>query len=692
MKNRSMRARIYAPALFLISLAAFSVLANEATLSPVFITGSRFASSPQVIPIAAEVITSNDIQNSSATTLAEVLGKVGGVHTRSSFTGIPDSSIDLRGFGVAGDQNTLVLINGQRLSENEGTSARLSSIPLNSIERIEILRGSGSVLYGGGSTGGAINIITRTPDVNGVSGASSALFGSYNLQDYRTRIQAANGDWGLSLNGQKYKTDNYRHGNQASLESLNGEIRNGGLKNYLAFRFGADDQRSNLPGVRKINLATGANQFISDPRGVTTPNDNSNSKTNYLSLHGERHFQNMIVALDVGRRNKNRNSFGTFENNRGTSKAITDTQITNFSPRLLLNSPLYEMKNTLTVGADWSSWSYGNNAVGTGIAQSLVEIGSQNNRAFYIRDELNLTDKTRLSFGLREETVSQNNNYSGRDLWASSTAVRSTQHKLTAHEFALQKTFNDGLSLYGRMGESFRVANIDENRCDLYVSRCADQLKPQTSKDQEIGIQWKSKITNLKLSVFKNNINNEIHYNPFSSRNMNLSPTVRSGVELAGKMVISKNFEIAGRYSRTEARFKSGLYQSFETNDNSFTPFSIDLTGKTVPLVPRDRLSINMNWKMTEDSRMTLFANHVGSQRYDNDQANNSKKMPDYLTADIKFTHLLGAWRLNAGLNNIFDKDFFAYGVANVSGTSSLRYNVYPEARRNGYISAEYRF
>jgi outer membrane receptor for ferrienterochelin and colicin len=120
--------------------------AQSYELNTVVVTATRFDSEPDKSPVASQIITAEDIQFSSANTLSEVLNKLGGVHTRTSFTGIPDAAIDLRGFGASGDQNTLILLNGQRLSENEGIAARLSSIPLNAIDRIEILRGSGSVL------------------------------------------------------------------------------------------------------------------------------------------------------------------------------------------------------------------------------------------------------------------------------------------------------------------------------------------------------------------------------------------------------------------------------------------------------------------------------------------------------------------------------------------------------------------
>lgn len=693
MKNRILRARRLVPAFSILSLAVNAVLAQGVDQNAMVITGSRFESSPQDKPIAAQIITADQIRESSATTVAEVLGKLGGVHTRINFTGIPDSSVDLRGFGMTGDQNTLVLVNGQRLSENEGVSARLSSVPLNSIERIEILRGAGAVLYGGGATGGTINIITRAPLEDGVSGAGAVSIGSYNLQDLRASMQAKNGDWGVSLNGQKYKTDNYRYGNRAELESLGGEIRHGGKQDFIALRFGADDQKSSLPGVRKINLVTGVNQFLTDPRGVTTPDDYLNSKTDHFSIHGEKHLDDLVVALDVGRRNKERSSFGTYEGNIGSSVANANSHITTASPRLLWTIPVYGLKNSLTLGADWSSWSYDSNTVGTGTAQSLMETGKQQNRAFYFRDELFLTSKTRVSFGVRDEKVQQNNNYSGNDSWSNtSTSIRSTEHHLSAHEFAIQQSLDAGYSLYGRAGRSFRVANIDENRCDLYATPCAPMLKPQTSRDQEVGAQWQSHGSSIRVSLFRMNITDEIHYNPIASSNINLSPTEHTGFELEGKLPLSKTLDVGGRYTRTKARFTDGVYSGYESNDYSYSPFSESIAGKDVPLVPKDRLSASLNWKMSAATRLTFFSNYVGSQRYDNDQANQFQKMPNYVTADIKMSHLMGALRLSAGINNLFDKAYYSYGVTNVSGAVPVRYNVYPESRRNGYVSAEYRF
>ncbi|HCY64345.1 MAG TPA: TonB-dependent receptor [Oxalobacteraceae bacterium] len=654
-----------------------SSLCAEPSLAPVVVTATRFQSEAASHPIAAQVITAEDIRNSSATTVSEVLNKVGGVHTRISFTGVPDAPLDLRGFGMTGDQNTLVLLNGQRISENEGTPARLSAIPIDSIERIEILRGAGAVLYGGGATGGTINIITRSPVTQGVSGNVLALAGSYGLRDARGSVQVGSGTWGVRLNAQHYEKDGYRANNRAELDTVSGELRFGGQDEFISFNFSADDQKSRLPGIR-----TEA-QLASNPRGATTPDDFMNSDSRIYSLRGEKRIGDVTLALDIGHREKDRRSFGSIAG-VGTSLADTDVDVTTVSPRLLWKSRLAGVDNRLTVGVDWSDWSYTNRTVATGWLSSQNEVGNQENRAIYFRDEMLFATGTRLSLGARREIVEQDD--------ADSITPRprtSVKHRLLAHELSLQQELGAGYSAYGRVGKSFRVATIDENRCQF--APCAPGLlKPQRSSDREIGMQWSGKGTSLRAGLFDMDIKDEIHYNAYSGNNSNLSPTRRRGLALEGKLAIGKSVDLAAHYTRTQSRFRSGTFTGFD-GDLGFAPFNANVAGKDVPLVPKDRLGLNLGWQATAATRLAFNVTYVGSQRYDNDQANRFRRMPGYTVSDLKISHDIGAWRLAAGVNNLFDKTYYSYAVTNVSATPS-RFNAYPEERRNGYVSAEYRF
>lgn len=648
-------------ALALSLLAVFSVqAATNEDEAAIVVTASRFGSPALEQPIAIQVITAEQIRESTAVNVSEVLSKIGGVHARINFLGVPDSPIDLRGFGMTGDQNTLVLVNGQRISENELATARLSAIPLDSIQRIEILRGAGAVLYGSGATGGTINIITRSPLAATPGGSVSVALGSHDMRDARGGLNVGSGPWGLNLHAQHRRSDNYRDNNRSEQDMVSGEWRYVGDAGHLALRFGADDQRARLPGPR-----TEA-QLKTDPRGTSTPNDFVNSRTEQAGLYGEHRLGQVTLAADVSQRRRKSSDY--FDFGFGTSQSDAVVTTTAVSPRLHWNAMLAGMANRLTAGIDWSEWTFGKDFVTT--FGNRDETGRQHNRAIYVRDELGLTPTTRLTIGVRRERVEQ-----AQKERLTPIPESDVTRNLTASELALQQMLGGGWSAYARLGRSFRVANIDENRC--FFPPCAPLLEPQTSRDREIGVQWRAGRAAFRASLFDIALNNELHYNAITFANVNLQPTRRRGLELEGTMPLGSAFELGGRYAHTDARFREGTYGGF------------DVSGNEVPLVPRQRASLALAWKIAVATRLTFALGHVGPQRYDNDQRNLFRRMPAYNLADIKLSHEMGQWRLAAGINNLFDKAFYSYGIVNGAFTS---FNAYPEDRRNAYLSAEYRF
>src|SRR5207253_7825986 len=125
-------------------------------------TATRFPDQSQSLPFGVSVITSTEIERSGATTINEALMRVLGVVGRQDLVGGGEYSIDLRGFGGTADNNQVVIVDGLRLSEADLGGTRLAGIPIESVERIEVIRGSGAVLYGEGATGGVIIVTTKS--------------------------------------------------------------------------------------------------------------------------------------------------------------------------------------------------------------------------------------------------------------------------------------------------------------------------------------------------------------------------------------------------------------------------------------------------------------------------------------------------------------------------------------------------
>src|SRR5687767_4793444 len=147
---------------------------------PVVVTATRFEERFGDRPVNLTVITAEDIRSSPAKTVPDLLAERAGIIVRDFFgNNAASATVDMRGFGVTGAQNTLVLVDGRRVVDIDLSGVQWSAIPLTAIERIEIVRGGGSVLYGEGASAGVINIITRSPGRGGPSLTARGAGGSY---------------------------------------------------------------------------------------------------------------------------------------------------------------------------------------------------------------------------------------------------------------------------------------------------------------------------------------------------------------------------------------------------------------------------------------------------------------------------------------------------------------------------------
>ena len=175
-------------------------------LQEVVVTATRDAEEVQKVPANVSVITEEQIKDSGATTVVEALEKLESIKF-VDYTGTGSkTSIDMRGFG--GDSpygKTLVMLDGRRLNRPDMSSVNWLQIPLNNIERIEVVHGAGSVLYGDSAIGGVINIITKKGEGKPKFNAS-IIAGSYSLHDERIAVTGSSDKWSYSLTGENNST------------------------------------------------------------------------------------------------------------------------------------------------------------------------------------------------------------------------------------------------------------------------------------------------------------------------------------------------------------------------------------------------------------------------------------------------------------------------------------------------------
>ena len=181
-------------------IAALTSPAYSQNEDSVVVNATRFPEDARHLPASVTVLKQEDIARSAARTLPELLSEQVGI-TMKDFYGNNGAitSIDLRGFGVTGPQNTLILLDGRRITDIDLTSVQWAAIPLAGIERIEILRGTGAVLYGDGASAGVINIVSRSPLKQGAALEAFGRAATFNTREGQLYASHATGNFGIPM-------------------------------------------------------------------------------------------------------------------------------------------------------------------------------------------------------------------------------------------------------------------------------------------------------------------------------------------------------------------------------------------------------------------------------------------------------------------------------------------------------------
>lgn len=623
-------------------------------LAPVVVTATRFPDERQQFPIGVTVIGREAIARSTARSVPELLSLQAGIQVRDS-TGSPDLQIDMRGFGQTGDLNTAVLVDGQRFNDVDTSPVKWSAIPLSAVERIEILPGSGAVMYGSGATGGVINIITRQP-VSGVRQLDvQAGAGSYSATDLQVAASLAGDRLGLRVLASDQRSDNYRDNNRLIQRNLLADVRTLGAGPQLYMKLASDAQDLRNPG--QLTLA----EMAANRRGTQTPRDFSSRDGIRADLGGSVQSGSVEWAANLAyRTQETRAFFSAF-----SSDVVNDTDSIAFSPRVKISHRLGGFDQTLIAGVDVEEGNLDRNV--TGVFFSGRSAARQQKRGAYLQNNAALGRDWLLTAGARGQHAENTVN----DVASFGSLLRK-KYSLSATEVALRYRVAAGLAVYGKTGRSFRLPSVEETN---FTSPAL--LEPQTSRDREAGIDYRTGSTSARLSVYRIDLDNEIAFNPLVFDNINLSPTRREGVEFEARTRVMPALDLFVNHAHVLARFRSGVYGG------------TDLTGKTVPLVPRNALSAGVSWLTGPKTRLNATLRHVGEQRLVNDETNTQvQQIPAYTVADVRLAHQLAGWTLEAGVRNLFNRQYYTQG--GVSGTGVIR--VFPAAERNGYVSVQHSF
>jgi len=676
-----MKQKLLTVALFGAIAVPLASNAETASLDEVVVTATRFKEKSSSNPVNVTVITRADIQKNSARTLPELLSGEVGISMRDFFgNNAASSTVDMRGFGAAAGQNTLILLDGRRITDPDLSGVQWAAIPFSAIERIEILRGSGAVMYGDGASNGVINIITRTPNKWGGTGQVSLRAGSFGSSEAQVNAGYLSDAFSLDMTASKLNSQGYRDNNRNDQSNAQANLRWMTSVGDLMLKLNMDQQAIRLPGARTVQPALGINQVASDPRGAATPLDYASRNGNQWALEWQGGLGKADINIGLARRTKNQRSY--FDQGGFPTYRDADLSVTSFTPRIRMPYTLMG-ESSLVMGVDVHRWNYGQRISDSpaNIALPINSINmSQQNSAVYLQNTSQLSAATTLQAGLRNERISM----SGNDVYnpaapgaffGSAAPAGTFSASKNAYELGLRHQLDSGFAVNGKAGRSFRFANVDEiYEFSSVFTNQFQFLRPQTVDGLEFGVDQRTQTTNWRATVFNNKVKDEIHLDPFNAGvgNTNLPLSRRQGLELEGKWQALPKLSLNANYTLTDARFLSGVW-----------------AGKHVPLVANQRGNLGASWTMSEQTRMNAAFTYVGSQFMENDEANTlGFKIPAYSLLDLKLVHEMQGWQLSASLNNVFNRQYFNYAVS--SQFTPGKYNAYTLPGRTVFVGLSY--
>jgi outer membrane cobalamin receptor len=627
-------------AAFMTAIPAIAA-AQTQDLGEINITSSRAASPSATSSKPVTVINRKMIDDSHAENVVDLLkGQANIVVSDTSGVGAK-AQVDLGGFGETAASNSLVLVDGRRVNSPDLSGTDWTQIPIDQIERIEIVHGASSVLYGNGAVGGVINIITRIPESGGAISLGGGSFGEFNGKG---RIGADSGTTRLEANISGLTTNGYRDNN--FFERFDGGARaEADLPANISLHISGNHHRdrAGLPGsLTTAKLANNRKQTKSPLNFSKTTDNFIDGGLDWDSGYG------LNIAFDGGfrRRETSANYSGFLISSTIRTRSLRPklTYLANFSGMYL---------QALT-GADMER----NDGV-------LSKIGIKRKQdGYYGRLEVGGDDhRWNISGGGRTERI--------RDQFTKNTLQTNSKRK-AAWEAGTSVELLDGLRLRLNTSRSLRFPLLDEE-FSFSTSTVNLSLLPQTGQHYSAGIRYAIKDAWAEVNFSRADITSEIFLNPVTFSNSNYTDKTRHNVVMvSGHWHANDLLNLSANYTYTRAYFRGGSFD-----------------GNSIPAVSRNRFGANWTADWLQGLSTNLHVSYVGSSILISDQANKRPRLAGYLVMDAVVNYDWQDVEMFARVDNLTSRNYSSYGVfSSFTGTD----NFYPAPTATFRAGVSYKF
>ncbi|MBI4379796.1 MAG: TonB-dependent receptor [candidate division NC10 bacterium] len=646
-------------------------------LEPVVVSAGRIEQKLRDVPANVTVLTREEIQQSPARTVDDLLRQIPGFslfRRSSSIVANPSTQgVSLRGIGPSAVSRTLVLLDGVPLNDPFGGWVYWSKVPLESIERIEVVRGGGSAVYGNYALGGVINIVTRRPEA-GVAQAKLDL-GTRNTVDADLLASHVMGPWAASLEANFFRTDGYKivREDQRGAIDINADSSHETFNGRIEY----------TPSVSSSLFLAGS--FFHEERGNGTPLQTNSTEAGYIATGGRLRTAdgsdwNLTLFSNLQTHDQSFSSAATGRNSETPALDQFDVPSTAVGANFQWAKRLFHT-HLVTAGTDLR-WIEGETNedfrfVSGEFTRRRKAGGEQQLAGIYLQDIFTPTpawqftvagrfdywrsfDASRLERDIQTGAVTLSRPFPDRDEVAFSPKL------------AVLYRPTDQLSVRGSFYQAFRAPTINELfrpfRVRNDITEANAGLEPERLIGGEVGLDY-APVKNLlgRFTAFWNEVEDSVANVTIGAgpgtilpcgfvpaggvcrHKQNLDRTRIRGIEAELKYHLDAHWAVSGSYLFSDTEVLSA-------------PNQPQLEGKRIAQVPEHRLSLKLTYTNPALINVSVQGRYVGDQ-FEDDL--NSLKLGDFFVVDLMLWRPIPIPKVSAGevflgVENLFDRTYEA--------------------------------
>ena len=645
--------------------------ANSSLEEVMVTTATKTEKNIEGVSASVIVITEEEIQKTGASTLDKILEKVPSINAQYGRFPHPSASskasISLRGMGANG---TLILVDGKRLSGETESPYEMTRITASMIERIEIVKGSMSTLYGSDAIGGVINIITKKVDKNvstldlkyGSNGDGDAVnknvnftnAGSVDKLRYKINTsiddttpykvnksytqQAINPSSGADLNGNSLDniSGNYdvTYKDEATVKTIGTRLEYDFSDNFTAgldLSYFTEDREGQYLG----------NASATSGGLITNTPVNSEDKNRRIDISSDFKY---LINDDLSMNTK---VYRSYYKKRNYTDPLTFDGATNtkFSANVTIDTLESDLtyilndSNIITTGLEYRKETRDSGAINPDASSSEFITKVVNYKSLFIQDEIEISDTLNAIVGTRYDNISNADN---------KITLQAGLVKEIAEDTSIRANYAQGyrtpdiaelyvVSMYYKGAKRYGSEVINTIKTESY------DLKPEQSQTFELSLSNKYENLSSVFTIFNNKVKDKIDlvsYNDSSSSTKyytseNIDQVDIKGAEVSFDYDLNKDIDL-------------GLNATYlKTEDES--------TGKELTYTPDISASFSVNYKITNDLNTNLMLRYIGEQ-YSN--STNTEQTNNYTLVDLGAQYQINKnIEYYLGVDNIFNKE-----------------------------------